>query len=234
MLKHQTPCGIAVAPKAAEAYERAYETDPDSASGGVISCNREVDAAMADAIGDRFLEVLLAPSFHPDALAILTRKRNRILLAWGRDAGAAGNQRPGRYLRSIAGGALLQDADQAPSEPRRSAHCYGAPAHPGRQLQAMLFAWKVVKHVRSNAVVLVRDTQTVGIGSGQMSRVDASRMALMKARTSTKGCVAASDAFFPFGTGSTSSPRRALKPSSSRAVPCAMRKPLRQPTSTAS
>ena len=200
VLKHQTPCGIAVAPKAAEAYERAYETDPDSASGGVISCNREVDAAMADAIGDRFLEVLLAPSFHPDALAILTRKRNRILLAWGRDAGTAGNQRPGRHLRSIAGGALVQDADQArlsSDDLRIVTERQPTPA----QLQAMLFAWKVVKHVRSNAVVLVRDTQTVGIGSGQMSRVDASRMALMKARASTKGCVAASDAFFPFRDG---------------------------------
>ena len=200
ILKHQTPCGIAVAPTAAEAYERAYDTDPDSASGGVISCNREVDAAMAEAIGDRFLEVLLAPSFHPEALALLTRKRNRILLAWGMDADTASNQRPRRQWRSIAGGALVQDVDQAlvtPEDLRIVTECQPTPA----QMQAMLFAWKVVKHVKSNAVVLVRDTQTVGIGSGQMSRVDASRMALMKARSSTKGCVAASDAFFPFRDG---------------------------------
>ena len=200
ILKHQTPCGIAVAPTAAEAYERAYDTDPDSASGGVISCNREVDAAMAEAIGDRFLEVLLAPSFHPDALPILTRKRNRILLAWGMDADATGNQRPRRQWRSIAGGALVQDADQArlnPEDLRIVTERQPTPA----QTQAMLFAWKVVKHVKSNAVILVRDTRTVGIGSGQMSRVDASRMALMKARSSTKGCVAASDAFFPFRDG---------------------------------
>ena len=200
ILKHQTPCGIAVAPTAAEAYERAYDTDPDSASGGVISCNREVDAAMAEAIGDRFLEVLLAPSFHPDALPILTRKRNRILLAWGMDTDTTSNQRPRRQWRSIVGGALVQDVDQAlltPEDMRIVTERQPTPA----QMQAMLFAWKVVKHVKSNAVVLVRDTQTVGIGSGQMSRVDASRMALMKARSSTKGCVAASDAFFPFRDG---------------------------------
>ena len=200
VLKHQTPCGIALAPTAAEAYERAYDTDPDSASGGVISCNREVDAAMAKAIGDRFLEVLLAPSYHPDALSLLTRKRNRILLAWGKNTGDASYQRPRRQLRSIAGGALVQEADQArlgPNDLRVVTERQPTPA----QLQAMLFAWKVVKHVKSNAVVLIRDTQTVGIGSGQMSRVDASRMALMKARTSTKGCVAASDAFFPFRDG---------------------------------
>ena len=200
ILKHQTPCGIAVAPTAAEAYERAYDTDPDSASGGVISCNREVDAAMAEAIGDRFLEVLLAPSFHPDALPILTRKRNRILLAWGMESDAASDQMPRRQWRSIAGGALMQDVDQAllaPEDLRIVTERQPTPA----QMQAMLFAWKVVKHVKSNAVVLVRDTQTVGIGSGQMSRVDASRMALMKACSSTKGCVAASDAFFPFRDG---------------------------------
>ena len=200
ILKHQTPCGIALAPTGAEAYERAYDTDPDSASGGVISCNREVDAAMAEAIGDRFLEVLLAPSFHPQALPLLTRKRNRILLAWGGDAGTRGDQGPRRQWRSIAGGALVQDADHVvitPESLRIVTERQPTPA----QLQAMLFAWKVVKHVKSNAVALVRDTQTIGIGSGQMSRVDASRMALMKARSSTKGCVAASDAFFPFRDG---------------------------------
>ena len=200
ILKHQTPCGIAVAATAAEAYERAYDTDPDSASGGVISCNREVDAAMAEAIGDRFLEVLLAPSYHPEALSLLTRKRNRILLAWGNESGPAGNQKPRRQWRSIAAGALVQDVDQAvlvPEDLRIVTERQPTPA----QTQAMLFAWKAVKHVKSNAVILVRGTQTVGIGSGQMSRVDASRMALMKARSSTKGCVAASDAFFPFRDG---------------------------------
>ena len=200
ILKHQTPCGISSAPTAAEAYERAYDTDPDSASGGVISCNREVDTAMAEAIGDRFLEVLLAPSFHPQALALLARKRNRILLAWGKESGSAGAQKPRRQWRSIAGGVLVQDADQAfltPEALRIVTQRQPTPAH----MQAMLFAWKVVKHVKSNAVVLVRDTQTVGIGSGQMSRVDASRMALMKSRSGAKGCVAASDAFFPFRDG---------------------------------
>lgn len=200
ILKHQTPCGIAAAPTAAEAYERAYDTDPDSASGGVISCNREVDTAMAEAIRDRFLEVLLAPSFQPEALALLTQKRNRILLAWGKEPGRTDAQKPRRQWRSIAGGALVQDADQAfltPEALRIVTQRQPTPAH----MQAMLFAWKVVKHVKSNAVVLVRDTQTVGIGSGQMSRVDASRMALMKARSGAKGCVAASDAFFPFRDG---------------------------------
>lgn len=200
ILKHQTPCGIAVAATTAEAYEQAYDTDPDSASGGVISCNREVDAAMAKAIGDRFLEVLLAPSFHPEALTLLTRKRNRILLAWGNESGPAGHQKSRRQWRSIAGGALVQDADQARLTPE-DLHIVTERQPTPAQMQAMLFAWKAVKHVKSNAVILVRGTQTVGIGSGQMSRVDASRMALMKARSITKGCVAASDAFFPFRDG---------------------------------
>lgn len=200
VLKHQTPCGVAVAPTIAEAYERAFDTDPDSASGGVISCNREVDAAMAEAIGDRFLEVLLAPSFHPEALALLTRKRNRILLAWNPDTRNAVNRRLPRQWRSIAGGALVQDVDQASPSPGDLRIVTERQPTP-EQVNAMLFAWKVVKHVKSNAVILVRGTQTVGIGSGQMSRVDASRMALMKARSATKGCVAASDAFFPFRDG---------------------------------
>lgn len=200
ILKHQTPCGIAVAASAAEAYARAYDTDPDSASGGVISCNREVDAAMAEAIGDRFLEVLLAPSFQPEALSLLTRKRNRILLAWGMGPDSSGGLKPRRQWRSIAGGALVQDVDQALLTPE-ALRIVTERQPTAAQMQAMLFAWKVVKHVKSNAVVLVRDTQTVGIGSGQMSRVDASRMALMKARSGTKGCVAASDAFFPFRDG---------------------------------
>ena len=130
-----------MAPTAAEAYERAYDTDPDSASGGVISCNREVDAAMAEAIGDRFLEVLLAPSFHAEALALLTRKRNRILLAWDRDTENAADQRPRRQWRSIAGGALVQDADQASLSLDDLLIVTERQPTPA-QMQAMLFAWK--------------------------------------------------------------------------------------------
>ncbi len=200
ILKHQTPCGIAVGRSLAEAYERAYATDPDSASGGVISCNRDVDTALAEAIGDHFVEVLLAPAFQPEALTVLKRKKNRMLLALGEAFSHTDVQRPRLSWRSVAGGVLAQEMDQGQitAEDLRVV----TERHPtAEETSAMLFAWKVVKHVKSNAVILVRDGQTVGIGAGQMSRVDASRMALMKSRTSPEGCVAASDAFFPFPDG---------------------------------
>jgi phosphoribosylaminoimidazolecarboxamide formyltransferase/IMP cyclohydrolase len=202
ILKHQTPCGIAIGRTLVEAYERAYATDPDAASGGVISCNREVDAALAEAIGDRFIEVLIAPAFHAQALAHLTRRRNRILLALEpEDSGAGGSaQAPPLQWRSIAGGALVQEVDRGRiTATELQVVTERQPSE--AEVQAMLFAWKVVKHVKSNAVVLVRDGQTIGMGAGQMSRVDASRMAVLKARSSTAGCVAASDAFFPFRDG---------------------------------
>jgi phosphoribosylaminoimidazolecarboxamide formyltransferase/IMP cyclohydrolase len=202
ILKHQTPCGVAVGQTLVEAYERAYATDPDAASGGVISCNREVDAALAEAIGDHFLEVLIAPAFHAQALAHLTRRRNRILLALQPEGSRAGVPTPTLRLqwRSIAGGALVQEVDRG--RITATALQVVTERQPSQaEVQAMLFAWKVVKHVKSNAIVLVRDGQTVGIGAGQMSRVDASRMAVLKARSSTVGCVAASDAFFPFRDG---------------------------------
>jgi phosphoribosylaminoimidazolecarboxamide formyltransferase/IMP cyclohydrolase len=155
---------------------------------------------MAEAIGDRFIEVLLAPALHPQAVAHLAQKKNRILLVWGAAHEPSGPVLAPRQWRSIAGGALVQDLDQArltPADLRVMTERHPTAA----EVAALLFAWKVVKHVKSNAVVLARDGQTVGMGAGQMSRVDASRMALLKAQSSTAGCVAASDAFFPFRDG---------------------------------
>lgn len=202
ILKHQTPCGVAVGQTLVEAYERAYATDPDAASGGVISCNREVDAALAEAIGDRFIEVLLAPAFQPQALARLTCRRNRILLALGTEGigSEVPSQSPRLQWRSIAGGALVQEVDRGRITAADLQMVTERPPS-AAEVTALLFAWKVVKHVKSNAVVLVRDGQTVGMGAGQMSRVDASRMAVLKAGSNTAGCVAASDAFFPFRDG---------------------------------
>ncbi|MCZ6876495.1 MAG: bifunctional phosphoribosylaminoimidazolecarboxamide formyltransferase/IMP cyclohydrolase [bacterium] len=200
IVKHQTPCGIAAGDSLASAYQRAYATDPDSASGGVISCNREIDTEFAQAIGDRFIEVLLAPAFQPEALSILKRKKNRRLLALGEGLEQTEAPSPRLLWRSIAGGALAQEIDrgQVTSEDLQIV----TERHPtAEEIATMLFAWKVIKHVKSNAVILAQDGQTVGIGAGQMSRVDASRMALMKARSSPEGCVAASDAFFPFPDG---------------------------------
>lgn len=200
IMKHQTPCGVAIAATLAEAYERAYDTDPDASSGGIISCNRPVDAALAEAIGERFLEVLIAPSFDPQALALLTRKKNRILLPWGPAPAAHLRSASPQSWRSITGGVLLQEVDQAHIE---AADVRVATERPptDAELASLLFAWKVIKYVKSNAIVLARDGRTVGIGAGQMSRVDASRIALMKARSEVAGCVAASDAFFPFRDG---------------------------------
>jgi phosphoribosylaminoimidazolecarboxamide formyltransferase/IMP cyclohydrolase len=200
ILKHQTPCGMAVGDTLAAAYERAYATDPDSASGGVISCNREVDRDLAQAIGDRFVEVLLAPAFQAEALQVLKRKKNRMLLALGDDLERATTTHARWAWRSVAGGALVQDVDQG-RVTAADIRVVTERQPTDDEIAALLFAWKVVKHVKSNAVILARDGQTIGIGAGQMSRVDASRMALMKAHASPAGCVAASDAFFPFPDG---------------------------------
>lgn len=200
IMKHQTPCGVAIGATLAAAYERAYDTDPDAASGGIISCNREVDAALAETIGERFLEVLIAPSFTPEALDILMRKKNRILLPWGAPPAAALPTAPQHSWRSITGGALLQEVDQSRIG-KADVRIVTERPPTDAELSTLLFAWKVMKYVKSNAIVLARAGQTVGIGAGQMSRVDASRIAVMKARSGGHGCVAASDAFFPFRDG---------------------------------
>jgi len=207
IIKHANPCGVAEAPTLLEAYEKALACDPVSAFGGVVALNRRLDAEAARKIVEIFTEVIIAPDADDEALAIVGARKNlRLLLA-----GALPDPRaPGLAIRSVAGGFLVQDRDNAVVDDlalvvvtRR------APSE--RELADLRFAWRVVKHVKSNAIVYARDGATVGIGAGQMSRVDSSRLAARKAEDaaqaaglpapSTRGCVAASDAFFPFADG---------------------------------
>ncbi|WP_428261979.1 bifunctional phosphoribosylaminoimidazolecarboxamide formyltransferase/IMP cyclohydrolase [Haliangium sp.] len=200
VVKHTNPCGVATHPDSvAAAYERARATDPTSSFGGIVAVNREVDEALAERLAETFLECVIAPSFSPPAQARLTRKKNLRLLATGPW------QRPDPdqvewCLRSVAGGVLLQSVDIGVMS-ARAARVVSARAPTEAELEALDFAWRVCKHVKSNAIVFARDRGTLGIGAGQMSRVDAAHLARHKAQTSLAGSCAASDAFFPFRDG---------------------------------
>lgn len=198
IIKHANPCGIAVGLDIAEAYRRAFATDPVSAFGGVVATNRMVSAEMAEAMRDVFTEVVIAPDFEPEALAMLGEKKNVRLL---RVAGP----HPGRHAesRSITGGILVQRADQldAPGDdPAQWRLVCGEPASPAT-LRDLEFAWRAVRSVKSNAILLAQHGAAVGIGMGQVNRVDAARLAVERAGDRAEGSVAASDAFFPFADG---------------------------------
>ncbi|MCG8545120.1 MAG: bifunctional phosphoribosylaminoimidazolecarboxamide formyltransferase/IMP cyclohydrolase, partial [Alphaproteobacteria bacterium] len=207
IIKHANPCGVATAEDLAAAYARALACDPMSAYGGIIALNRPLDGASAEQIGKLFAEVVIAPDADADARAILTKKKNlRILLTGGMPDPAAG----GMLVKSIAGGFLMQSRDNG---------CIGesdlkivTKRQPSEaETRDLLFAFTVCKHVKSNTIVYAKDGATVGIGAGQMSRVDSSRIAAQKARDAaeaagetesrTAGSAAASDAFFPFADG---------------------------------
>ncbi|MDI3298669.1 MAG: bifunctional phosphoribosylaminoimidazolecarboxamide formyltransferase/inosine monophosphate cyclohydrolase [Bacillota bacterium] len=195
-IKHATPCGVALGGTPAEAFARARDADPVSIFGGVVALNRAVDAATADALAGIFLEVVVAPGFEPAALERLRRKRNLRLIALD----PAGPVTAPFELRPIAGGALLQEADLAPVEPAAWRLAAGRPLPDGSPLLADLeFAWRVVRHARSNAIVVAREGRTLGIGAGQVNRIDAALQALERAGEAARGAVLASDGFFPFG-----------------------------------
>lgn len=176
-----------------EAYGKALATDPVSAFGSVIGINREVDGGAAEEIAKLFVEAIAAPSFSDDAKERFKGKKNLRLLEL-RDAP------PNRVLRQVSGGLLLQDADRGRlTEENIKVVTERAPSPD--EMRTLLFAWKVVKHVKSNAIVYARDNQTVGVGAGQMSRVDAAKFGAAKAVLPLAGCVAASDAYFPFPDG---------------------------------
>jgi phosphoribosylaminoimidazolecarboxamide formyltransferase/IMP cyclohydrolase len=196
IIKHANPAGLAVAPSLAEAYPRALAGDEVSAYGGIVAANRRVDETTARQIVEVFTEVVVAPGYDDEALAVLRTKKNLRILELTRAAG------PERVLavRSVSGGLLVQDADVAPEEP--SAWTVPTREQPGdAQLAELAFAWQVCKHVRSNAIVLSRDRALVGMGAGQPSRVDSVRLAIDKSGGRVAGAVLASDAFFPFRDG---------------------------------
>ena len=193
IIKHTNPCGTATGKTLAEAYKRALECDPVSAFGGVIGVNRPIDAEAAEEMHKLFLEVIAAPGFDEAAKAKLASKKNLRLVEV-----IPANQK--WTFKNVSGGLLVQDADVRPLQDADLKVVTRRPPTP-EETRALLFGWKVCKHVKSNAIVYARDGQTVGVGAGQMSRVDAAKIGAMKAQLPLKGTVAASDAFFPFPDG---------------------------------
>jgi len=193
IIKHTNPCGAAIGKTLAEAFERALECDPVSAYGGVIGVNRTVDAAAAEVMAKLFLEAIAAPGFEPGARERFAAKKNLRLVEI-----IPGPAQP--VIKAISGGILMQDADVHPitaSDLKVVTH--RQPTE--EEIRSLLFAWKVCKHVKSNAILYARDQQTVGVGAGQMSRVDSAKIGAMKAVLPLKDTVVASDAFFPFPDG---------------------------------
>jgi phosphoribosylaminoimidazolecarboxamide formyltransferase/IMP cyclohydrolase len=199
IVKHGNPCGVAVATTIEEAWERALAADPVSAYGCVAILNRTVTGTLGERIAEHFVEVLFAPGYAPDALEALARKQAMRIL----QDGERRKDTPGeRDFRRVLGGLLVQDRDVDIEERDAMRVACGEPS--GGQWDDLLFAWRVCKHVSSNAIVLALGLQTIGIGAGQMSRVDAVRIAVEKAHElghDTRGAVLASDAFFPFADG---------------------------------
>ncbi|WP_211748119.1 bifunctional phosphoribosylaminoimidazolecarboxamide formyltransferase/IMP cyclohydrolase [Paenibacillus sp. Marseille-Q4541] len=196
-VKHMNPCGVGTGESIYQAYMKAYTADPTSIFGGIVAANRMIDSDTAAKLSEIFLEIVLAPDFTEEALEILTKKKNIRLLKMGELSSA--KERSSQFVvTSIDGGMVVQQSDvhsvdaddlkvvtdRAPSE---------------EELKQLLFGWKVVKHVKSNAIVLAADNMTVGVGAGQMNRVGAAKIALEQAADKAKGSVLASDAFFPMG-----------------------------------
>ncbi|MCX7144926.1 MAG: bifunctional phosphoribosylaminoimidazolecarboxamide formyltransferase/IMP cyclohydrolase [Sulfuritalea sp.] len=198
IVKHANPCGVAIAGSALEAYRKAFKTDPTSAFGGIISFNCAIDKATAEAVAGQFAEVIIAPEITAEARAVFAAKQNlRVLIVpMGRASGVLDFKR-------VGGGLLVQSADEARITPA-DIKVVTKRAPTATEMSDLLFAWRVAKYVKSNAIVYCKDAMTVGVGAGQMSRVDSARIAAIKAENNgltVAGSVVASDAFFPFRDG---------------------------------
>jgi phosphoribosylaminoimidazolecarboxamide formyltransferase/IMP cyclohydrolase len=201
IVKHANPCGVALADSAAAAYAKAFKTDPTSAFGGIIAFNREVDRACADRVAKQFVEVLIAPSFSADALAVFAAKANTRVLQI--DLPAPGAGRNSHDIKRVGSGLLMQTADNLEIG-ERDLKVVTTKAPTPAQTRDLLFAWQVAQFVKSNAIVFCADAMTLGVGAGQMSRLDSARIASIKAEAaglSLVGSAVASDAFFPFRDG---------------------------------
>ncbi len=206
IVKHANPCGVALGVDALEAYSKAFKTDPSSAFGGIIAFNTSVDKVAAEAISKQFVEVLIAPSYTAEALAIFTAKANVRVLQIALPKGGTTPFEQGRNaqdIKRVGSGILIQTADNheiSPTELKVVTQKHPTP----QQMADLLFAWRVAKYVKSNAIVFCGDGMTLGVGAGQMSRVDSTKIAAIKAQNaglSLKNSVVASDAFFPFRDG---------------------------------
>jgi phosphoribosylaminoimidazolecarboxamide formyltransferase / IMP cyclohydrolase len=196
IIKHTNPCGCAISADIADAYRRAYECDTVSAYGGVVAVNRPLDAETAEQIASIFVEVVIAPGFRPEALAALGRKAKVRLLEVAPSHALWGDLE----FRSVPGGFLAQTPDRGRLDPA-VAKVVSKRKPTDAEWEELAFAWKVVKHVKSNAIVLAHDSAAVGVGAGQMSRVEAVGLAVARAGDRARGSVLASDAFFPFPDG---------------------------------
>ncbi|MGE2833782.1 bifunctional phosphoribosylaminoimidazolecarboxamide formyltransferase/IMP cyclohydrolase [Mycobacterium sp. SMC-4] len=208
IIKHANPCGIAVSSvSVADAHRKAHECDPLSAFGGVIAANTTVSVEMAETVADIFTEVIVAPAYEPGAVEVLTRKKNiRVLVA-------SEPPRGGTEFRQVSGGLLVQQRDAldaAGDDPNNWTLATGSPADP-QTLADLAFAWRSCRAVKSNAIVVAKDGATVGVGMGQVNRVDAARLAVERAGDRTVDAVAASDAFFPFPDGLETLTRAGVK-----------------------
>ena len=204
IIKHTNPCGLACDDTLVDAYKKAHAGDPISAFGGIIGCNRPIDVATAHEINQLFYEAIIAPEFNPDALEILRGKKNIRLLATHCPVEPKGGTQSlfmGRpHVRSVSGGLLLQTPDTT-REPETEYRVVTEREPTLDEVTDLMFAWKVVQHVKSNAIVLARKLTVVGVGAGQMNRVASVNIAVAKAAERTRGSVLASDAFFPFADG---------------------------------
>lgn len=199
IIKHTNPCGVGSAANLAEAYAKAFATDTKSAFGGIVAVNRELDMEAAEMMNEIFTEMIIAPSFAPGVVEFLQKKRDRRIMR----CHASARMLYGCDVRSVPGGLLVQDADDQSAD-IQTARVVTKRKPTADELRAMQFAWRVVKHVKSNAIVYALGDRTIGIGAGQMSRVDAARIAAWKAADmglSVSGTAVASDAFFPFADG---------------------------------
>ena len=191
-VKHMNPCGVGIGNTIEEAFQKAYDADPISIFGGIIALNREVDLATAKKLKEIFLEIIIAPSFAHDALELLKEKPNLRLL----ETAVEPDEFDSKKVVSVRGGLLVQNRDLGRVE-ADELELVTEQAPTAEQLEELLFAWKVVKHVKSNAIVVAKDNQTIGVGAGQMNRVGAAKIAFEQAGEKTNGAVLASDAFFP-------------------------------------
>jgi len=197
VIKHANPCGTAVDNDITEAYKKAFNADSLSAFGGIAAMNRPCTKGIAEEINKVFMEVVIAPDFEEDALSILKQKKNIRLIKTGEIKAASGNEIKYKDIRKVAGGLLVQDTDlKQVGESELKTVTKKKPSD--KEMKDLLFGWKMVKFVKSNAIVLVKDGVTVGVGPGQTSRVGAAEIAVKKAGDKAKGSVLASDAFFPF------------------------------------
>ncbi|MDQ0495726.1 MULTISPECIES: bifunctional phosphoribosylaminoimidazolecarboxamide formyltransferase/IMP cyclohydrolase [Paenibacillus] len=196
-VKHMNPCGVGIGGSIYEAYSKAYAADPTSIFGGIVAANRIIDGDTAKKLSEIFLEIVLAPGFTKEAMEILTKKKNIRLLDMGEMSPS--EQPESRFVvTSIEGGMVVQQNDIHALDPDAlTVVTERAPS--AEELKQLLFSWKVVKHVKSNAIVLAADNMTIGVGAGQMNRVGAAKIAIEQAGEKTKGAVLASDAYFPMG-----------------------------------